>query len=58
MTTELFNYPTIDGTYKYQTKRAMEIFFNPFQLTMQKRFNGVSKAFTIQKEVGDEYSID
>jgi hypothetical protein len=58
LTTEVFNYPVVDGTYKYQTKRAVELFLNPFQLTGQKRIGGKCFAFTIQKEVGDEYSID
>ena len=58
MTTEKFNFPVVDGTFKYQTKLAVELFVNPFQLTVQRRKGGIGKTVTIQKDVGDEYTIE
>ena len=58
ITTEKFKFPVVDGTYKYQTKIAFELFINPFQLTIQKRKGGVGKTINIQRETGDEYTID
>lgn len=55
---EKFTYPRIDGTYYYQTKRTVELFFKPFGLIISSQKKGVGKTVMITKEKKDEFKLD